>query len=206
MTYDDQAGERWSNTFTKDTTSNYFVLDTYVFLPNPSEVKNLELDINQVTANGETIILSTQCSGEIGQWEYGDSVGKHDHWKSSGIKCNPAEWKANVWHHIQIGEHRDGTNGFVTHDYVILDGVQSISRMRRLNLRTSWAGGRATLIPNSRSREQARAADRSRLISTTLRFTAGPSNSCASPGLSPGRWPPLRAAIVVCTREWPRHT
>ena len=125
MTYDDQAGERWSDTFTKDPDSNYFVLDTYVFLPNPSELKNLELDINQVISNGETIILSTQCSGEIGQWEYGDSVGKHDHWKSSGIKCNPAEWKANVWHHIQIGEHRDGTNGFVTHDYVILDGVQS---------------------------------------------------------------------------------
>jgi hypothetical protein len=124
MTYSDQAGERWSNTFAKDTTSDHFVLDTYVFLPNPSEVKNVELDINQVTANDETIILSTQCSGEIGQWEYGDTVGKHDHWKSSGIKCNPAEWKANVWHHIQIGEHREA-NGFVTHDYVILDGVQS---------------------------------------------------------------------------------
>jgi hypothetical protein len=125
MTYSDQAGERWSNTFAKDTESNYFVLDTYVLLPNPSELKNLELDINQVIANGETIILSTQCSGEIGQWEYGDSVGKHDHWKSSGIKCNPADWKANVWHHVQIGEHRDSTNGFVTHDYVIVDGVQS---------------------------------------------------------------------------------
>jgi hypothetical protein len=124
MTYSDQAGERWSNTFAHDTQSNYFVLDTYVFLPNPSELKNLELDINQVTSNDETIILSTQCSGEIGQWEYGDTVGSHDHWKSTGIKCNPAEWKANVWHHIQIGEHRD-TNGFVTHDYVILDGVYS---------------------------------------------------------------------------------
>ncbi len=122
MTYSDQAGERWSNQFTKDPQSNYFVLDTYVFLPIPSEVKNLELDINQVIANDETIILSTQCSGEIGQWEYGYTSGSHDHWKSSGIKCNPADWKANVWHHIQIGEHRD-PNGYVTHDYVILDGV-----------------------------------------------------------------------------------
>ena len=122
MTYSDQAGERWSNTFTHDTESTYFVLDTYIFLPNPSEVKNIEMDINQVTSNDETIILSTQCSGEIGQWEYGDSVGKHDHWKSTGIKCNPKDWAANVWHHVQIGEHRD-TNGFVTHDFVILDGV-----------------------------------------------------------------------------------
>jgi hypothetical protein len=125
MTYSDQAGERWSNTFTHDAQSTYFVLDTYILLPNPSEVKNVELDLNQVTSNGETIILSTQCSGEIGQWEYGDTVGSHDHWKSSGIKCNPAEWKANVWHHIQIGEHRE-TNGFVTHDYVTIDGVKSL--------------------------------------------------------------------------------
>jgi hypothetical protein len=122
MTYSDQAGERWSNTFTKDTESTYFVLDTYIYLPNPAEVKNIEMDINQVIANGETIILSTQCSGEIGQWEYGDSVGSQDHWKSSGLKCNPKDWAANVWHHVQIGEHRDA-NGFVTHDWVTLDGV-----------------------------------------------------------------------------------
>jgi hypothetical protein len=122
MTYTDEAGERWSNTFVHDTVSTYFVLDVYVFLPSPSEVKNIEMDINQVTSNGETIILSTQCSGEIGQWEYGDSVGSHDHWKSTGIACNPKNWAANVWHHVQIGEHRD-TGGFVTHDYVILDGA-----------------------------------------------------------------------------------
>ena len=122
MTYSNQAGERWSNQFAKDSTSTHFVLDTYVYLPNPSEVKNLELDINQVIANGETIILSTQCSGETGSWEYGDTVGRHDHWKSTKIKCNPAEWKANVWHHVQIGEHR-GDDGYVTHDWVSLDGV-----------------------------------------------------------------------------------
>lgn len=122
MTYTDQAGERWSNTFVHDTVSTHFVLDVYIFLPNPSEAKNIEMDLNQVTSNGETIILSTQCSGEIGQWEYGDSVGSHDHWKSTGIACNPKDWAANVWHHVQIGEHRD-TNGFVTHDYVILDGA-----------------------------------------------------------------------------------
>jgi len=124
MTYSDQAGERWSNTFIKDANASHFVLDTYVLLPKPSEVKNLELDINQVIANGETIILSTQCSGEVGRWEYGDTVGKHDHWKSSNIKCNPAEWQANVWHHIEIGEHRDA-NGFVTHDWVTVDGDYS---------------------------------------------------------------------------------
>jgi hypothetical protein len=122
MTYKDQAGERWSTRITKDAKSTHFALDLYVYFPTPSEVKNLEMDINQVTAEGQTIILSTQCSGEIGYWEYGDTVGAHDHWKSTKIKCNPATWAANVWHHIQIGEHRD-PDGFVTHDWVMLDGV-----------------------------------------------------------------------------------
>jgi hypothetical protein len=125
MTYTDRAGERWSNTFTRDDpNSTHFVLDTYVYLPNPSEAMNLELDINQVIENGETIILSTQCSGKEGHWEYGDTVGKHDHWKSTNIQCNPENWTANVWHHVQIGEHRD-EGGMVTHDWVAVDGVYS---------------------------------------------------------------------------------
>ena len=57
-----------------------------------------------------------------GPLEYGDTSGSHDHWKSTSIKCDPRQWKANVWHHIQIGEHRD-TNGYVTHDWVTFDGV-----------------------------------------------------------------------------------
>lgn len=122
MTYTAQAGERWGNQFVRDTEATNFVLDTYVLLPKPSEVMNLELDINQTLANDETVILSTQCSGKIGVWEYGYTEGAHDHWKSTNIKCNPATWTANVWHHIQIGEHREA-NGVVTHDWVAFDGV-----------------------------------------------------------------------------------
>jgi hypothetical protein len=124
MTYTDRAGERWSVDVAKDPDATYFVLDTYVYLPNPSEVLNLELYIDQVVADGETVILSTQCSGVNGSWEAGYTAGKEDHWWASGIKCNPAEWTANVWHHIQIGEHRDA-NGVVTHDWVSVDGKVS---------------------------------------------------------------------------------
>jgi hypothetical protein len=125
MTYSDQAGERWSTTFARDANATHFVLDTYVLLPSPSEVKNLEMDIDQVVASGATVILSTQCSGEIGYWEFGDSVGRHDHWKSTKIKCNPADWAPNVWHHIQIGEHHAPNSDMVTHDWVTIDGVYS---------------------------------------------------------------------------------
>ncbi|MGA2536720.1 MAG: hypothetical protein ABSF53_11935 [Terracidiphilus sp.] len=121
MTYTERAGERWSTFIVQDTVPTHFALDLYVMFPNPSEVRNLEMDINQVLANGDTIIMSTQCSGEIGFWEYGDTKGDQEHWKSTKLPCNPATWKANVWHHVQIGEHHDGL-GNVTHDWVTLDG------------------------------------------------------------------------------------
>lgn len=44
---------------------------------------NLELDINQVMANGETVIIGTQCSGVTGTWESAYTSGKYDHWWSS---------------------------------------------------------------------------------------------------------------------------
>ena len=125
MTYSDLAGERWFGNFGHDVNSTYFVLDTYVLLPNPSAVLNLELDLNTVPANDETYILSTQCAGTIGQWEYGYTAGNLDHWWATGIHCDPRQWKANVWHHIQIGEHREA-NGYVTHDWITLDGVQNV--------------------------------------------------------------------------------
>ncbi|MFL6427584.1 MAG: hypothetical protein ACJ71S_05020, partial [Acidobacteriaceae bacterium] len=107
MTYSDRAGERWSLNVAKDSGATHFVLDTYVLLPHPSQVLNLELDINQVTANGETVILSTQCAGTVGSWEAGYTSGSLDHWWASGIKCDPRTWAPNVWHHIQIGMHRE---------------------------------------------------------------------------------------------------
>jgi hypothetical protein len=122
MTYSDRAGERWSNSFARDTESTYFALDVYVFIPNPSQILNLEMDINQVAKNGETVIMSTQCSGTHGVWEYGDTVDDVDHWLLTKMPCNPAEWAPNAWHHIQIGEHHD-SKGVVTHDWVTLDGV-----------------------------------------------------------------------------------
>ncbi len=122
MTYSDRAGERWSLNVVKDAAATHFVLDIYVLLPHPSEVLNLEMDINQVTANGETIILGTQCAGTIGKWESAYTAGKLDHWWASSIKCDPRTWAPNVWHHIQIGMHRE-PNGVVSHDWVNFDSA-----------------------------------------------------------------------------------
>ncbi len=120
-TYADRAGERWATAVAIDEHATHFVLDTYVYFPNPSEIQNLETDIDSVDSAGDTYILATQCAGSVNGWEYGYTEGSHDHWQDIHVGCSPAKWAANTWHHLQIGEYR-GTNGTVTHQYVTLDG------------------------------------------------------------------------------------
>ena len=125
MSYGDHGGERWSLQFAREAAATHFILDTYVYLTDPAQVQNLELDLNQVMPNGETVILGTQCSSLTGTWESAYTSGHYDHWWSSNIRCNPRTWTANQWHHIQIAMHRDD-KGVVTHDWVNLDGAHNV--------------------------------------------------------------------------------
>jgi len=141
MTYTDRGGERWNLAAGHDAKATHFVLDTYVLFPNPSEVLNLELDINQVMANGErsSSERNAPVSPEPGNPPF--TSGKYDHWWSSSIKCDPRKWSANVWHHIRIGMHRDA-NGVVTHDWVILDNAQYAWGRTQLSAHfLGWAPG-----------------------------------------------------------------
>ena len=125
MTYSDHGGERWHVSFGNNGTATNFVLDTYVYLVEPSQVQNLELDLNQVMSNGKTVIYGTQCSSISKTWEYATISGSSAHWKSSNIGCNPLNWSAKTWHHIQVGFHRN-SSGVVTHDWVNLDNTHSV--------------------------------------------------------------------------------
>jgi hypothetical protein len=144
MTYSDHGGERWHVSFGKNETATHFVLDTYVFIVNPSQVANLELDLNQVLSNGETVIYGTQCSKYSQTWEYTETPLPH--WRSSGIPCNPLHWAANTWHHIQIGYHRSG--GVVTHDWVNFDGTHRVFTNSTHNSARSMGWARGTLLVN----------------------------------------------------------
>lgn len=121
MTYSKRAGQRWHLTFAKDQSKTHFVYDTYVYITDPSQVANLEMDMNQVISNGKTVIYGVQCSTYSKTWEYTIYTGGYSHWKSSNLGCNPRTWKANTWHHIQIASHRD-SSGNVTYDWVNFDG------------------------------------------------------------------------------------
>lgn len=147
MTYTDKGGERWSLAFGKDANATHFILDTYVYLVDPAQVQNLELDMNQVMPDGRTVILGTQCSSISGSWETAYTSGSLDHWLGSNLWCDPRTWAPNQWHHVQIAMHRDD-NGVVTHDWVTLDGSQQVfsGATGAAAQSLGWAGG--TLLVN----------------------------------------------------------
>jgi hypothetical protein len=124
MTYSKKGGERWHFSFAKDASATHFVYDTYVYITDPSQVANLELDMNQVMSNGATVIFGTQCSSYTKTWEY-TYVSGGAHWKSSNVPCNPKNWAAKSWHHVQIASHRN-SSGDVTYDWVNVDGTHSV--------------------------------------------------------------------------------
>ncbi len=122
FTYSDSGGEIYHLTFAHDTTATHFVYDTYIYLTDPTQVENIEMDMNQVTSDGETVILATQCASGSGTWEWTVVSNGGTHWHPSNIPCDPKTWTANTWHHVQIATHRDDA-GNVTHDWVSLDGT-----------------------------------------------------------------------------------
>jgi hypothetical protein len=143
--YTNSGGILYSNTYGNDTDSTNFVYDVNVWLTPDSVLSNLELDGNQVTRNGHTIIYGFQCSGYSNVWEYTENAGTVDqtkaHWLKSTAPCNPANWTRNTWHHIQIGVSRDDS-GNVTYHSVWFDGVeQPINKTVMSDFSLGWALG-----------------------------------------------------------------
>jgi len=126
--YRNSAGERFWTSFGADTQAHHFVYDVQVYLDSTaSDIANIEMDMNQVIGNGQTIIYGFQCDGYTNTWDYTTNAGTPhypvDQWRHSSIPCNPRSWARNTWHHIQIAYSRDDS-GNVTYNYVTFDGVQ----------------------------------------------------------------------------------
>jgi hypothetical protein len=141
MSYSKHGGVRWHVSFAKDAAATHFIYDTYVYIVDPAQVANLELDMNQVMSNGKTVIFGTQCSTYSKTWEY-TYVSGGAHWKSSNVPCNPKNWAAKTWHHIQIASHRN-SSGQVTYDWVNVDGTHSVFKNATVYSAESlgWAHG-----------------------------------------------------------------
>ena len=122
------GGERYDVSFGADTSAANFLYDAWIYLPRPStNIANLEFDVNQVMANGNTVIFGLQCDYWSKTWDYTANAGTVkvpiDVWLHSNASCNVQSWSTNTWHHVQIRYSHDG-QGNVTYQAVWLDNVQ----------------------------------------------------------------------------------
>ncbi len=126
--YTNGGSERFYATFGADEQATHFFYDAWIYIAAPSDdVANLEMDTNQVTANGQTIIFGVQCDGYSNTWDYtanqGTPQNPSDAWLHSSAPCNPRNWATNTWHHVQMSYSHDDA-GNVTYQSIWLDGVE----------------------------------------------------------------------------------
>lgn len=122
------GGERYDVSFGADTSASNFLYDGWFYLTSSaSNIANLELDLNQVMSNGQTVIYGFQCDGWTQTWDYTANAGTpqnySDVWIHSLAPCNLQNWTQNAWHHVQVSYSRDD-NGNVTYHSVWLDNVE----------------------------------------------------------------------------------
>jgi hypothetical protein len=126
--YGNSGGELYHVAFTDDAAATNFVYDAWVYLgPSAANIGNLELDLNQVMPNGQTVIYGMQCDGYTFTWDYnanwtGPTTPKTQ-WMHSSAPCNIRSWGRNQWHHIQLSYSRNDW-GVVTYHSVHVDGLQ----------------------------------------------------------------------------------
>ncbi|HEX3663158.1 MAG TPA: hypothetical protein VHU89_17105 [Acidobacteriaceae bacterium] len=144
------GGERYHVSFGDDTSATNFVYDAWVYIGgSAAHLANIEMDMNQVIPNGDTVIYGFQCDGWNGVWDYTENAGTPtkpvDKWVSTGQACNPRSWGVNAWHHVQVAYSRT-SSGVVTYKTVALDGkVQTVNKTAA----SAWAAGWApTLLTN----------------------------------------------------------
>lgn len=123
------GGERYYVNWGSDESATNFLYDGWVYVNSSvSSIANLEMDMNQVVANGDTIIYGFQCDGYSGTWDYTENEGTPanpvDTWIHSNAACDVRNWAQNTWHHIQVSYSRDDS-GNVTYNSVWLDGTES---------------------------------------------------------------------------------
>jgi len=123
------GGEIYNVSWGNDPLPSNFFYDGWVYMTSSaSNILNLELDMNQVLPNGDTIIYGFQCDGGSQTWDYTANTGTpakpNDTWIHSKAFCNASQWTPNTWHHVQISYSRDDS-GNVTYNSVWLDGLES---------------------------------------------------------------------------------
>lgn len=126
-------GERYSIDYANDSTPNYFVYNTYIYIPSPypQNLEVIQLDTNWVDPNGNPLIFGMQCVHSTGTWEFStEDANNNTTWRDpigtgwTQAPCDPQSWTTNStpdgWHHVELAYHRDNS-GDVIYDYIVVD-------------------------------------------------------------------------------------
>ena len=141
--FTNNGGERYHVGFGADPLATHFVYDAWVYLASPSDsIANLEIDMNQVLANGQTVIYGFQCDGYSSTWDFTQNAGTpqapNGKWVHSAASCNVKDWSTDTWHHVQVAYSRDDA-GNVTYESVWLDGTaQTINQTVPASFALGW--------------------------------------------------------------------
>ena len=91
LSFSGGGSERFYTTFGADTQATHFFYDAWLYIASPSStLANVEMDTNQVLANGQTVIYGAQCDGYSNTWDF---TANH------GTPENPSD----VWIHSPTG-------------------------------------------------------------------------------------------------------
>lgn len=117
------AGVRFSCIYEplNDPTSTHFIYAGYLWIDDPSQVGQMELDNNQVTADGRTYIFGVQANANDGCWDI-TTMDPNARWLPTPAKANLHSWPAKTWLRFEIMSHRDNA-GNITYDAIYLNGT-----------------------------------------------------------------------------------
>lgn len=127
-TFTNNGGERYHVTFGADPVATHFLYDAWLYVVSPLDsIANIEMDLNQVLANGQTVIYGFQCDGYSGTWDFSQNAGTPQapqaNWVHTSVACNPRSWTPDSWHHVQVMYSHDDI-GNVTYQSVWMDGTR----------------------------------------------------------------------------------
>lgn len=137
--FTDNGGDLYYNNFASDQSSQNWFLDTYVYVAAPNNsLANVEMDLNQVLSNGDTVIYGFQCDGWNSVWDY-TWTDTGTHWTQSQQPCNPRNWTTNTWHHVQIYFSRDNNENVTYHTVWFDNQEQDINATVHSGLALGWS-------------------------------------------------------------------
>ena len=139
-TYTNFGGIRYHCRYDLDIKSSHFVYAGDLYFDSTVGLAQMELDNNQVTADGKTYIFGAQFNANDGKLD----ITKTDtacHWVPTAMAGNPKNWPLKTWLHFEIATHRDNL-GNITYDAAHFNGItQKINATMPSSLMLGWGVG-----------------------------------------------------------------